>query len=202
MIPALALAAALMTQPCTKWDSRWVPPPEVRVYLPAQHQIVTVPFRTYVVRVMAAGAWPSNRPFASLQLGAIAIKQYAWYEILHPSADKVWRGQCYDIRNGGDGQLYQRNSGLRNGTKKQQRAVDTTWAYSIIKNKRFFRTGWRDGSGEKCGGITDGWHLFEDGVSDCARKGYSWREIARTYYAPRFQVRTSRKVLHAGYQKK
>lgn len=203
LIMILGLAASIITssgsQPqetrfeasrthCTAWNSRFTPPDTIRVLLPHNSHIVEVPLKTYVLRVMAAGAWPGNKPLASLQAGSIAIKQYAWYEILHWTPDKMKGNRCYDIRNGGaQGQLYRPKTGLRNWNRRQRLAVESTWNWSIRKNDRLFRTGWR-GYGGKCGSMVDGWHLFEDGVTDCARKGKNLKQILRIYYGPRYKL--------------
>jgi hypothetical protein len=202
-ILALGLATSILTssgsQPveirseahrthCTAWKSHYTPPDTIRVLLPYNSNIVEVPLKTYVLRVMAAGAWPGTKPIASLRAGAIAIKQYAWHEILHWTPDKMKRNRCYDIRNGGDeGLLYRPKTGLVHWNKKQLSAVESTWYWSIRKNDRLFRTGYR-GYGGKCGSMVDGWHLFEDGVTDCARRGKTLKQILDIYYGPRYKL--------------
>jgi hypothetical protein len=135
--------------------------------------IVTVPFRRYVSRVMNGGAWPAHKPLESLKVGAIAIKQYAWWHVLHHQPGYTWRGRCYDIRDGD--QLYR--APFRSHSRVW-RAIDATWSVSLRKRGRFFRTGWSGGR------IDDGWHLGEDTVTRLARHGWGYRRIIRRLLAP------------------
>ena len=193
----VAPAAAHATRtPCSTWNSRYFPPPSVRVLVKAHGgYVVERDFRTYVAEVMAAGAWPASKPWASLVAGAQAIKQYAWWEVLHRPCDRSWKGQPYDIVNGGEHQLWRPKSGLREPSRVQVRAVEAAWLTSIRKHGRFIRTGWT-GTGGRCGDVVDGWHLYEDGVTDCARRGYSWQRIQRVYYGPRFDRVTAKPWRH------
>ncbi len=43
-------------------------------------------------------------------------------------------------------------------------AVQATWAVSLRKSGRFFRTGWT-GGGSHCGSADDGWHLSENAIT-------------------------------------
>lgn len=180
--------------PCASWDSRWVPPPTIRVLVKAHGgYVVKRPFRQYVAEVMAAGAWPGTKPAASLAVGALAIKQYAWWEVLHRPCDRVWKGRAYDIENGGIHQLWRPRSGLRTPTRTQYAAVDETWAYHITKRGRFLRTGWT-GTGGSCASYTDGFHAYEDGITDCARRGWTWQRIVRAYYQPHYALIRARRA--------
>jgi hypothetical protein len=193
MVAALvaALAMPLTTQAlspsvdnkCARWHSLFVPPPSVRVYVKRHGgYVVDRPFRTYVLEVAAAGAWPGTKPMESLKAGLLAIKQYAWYEVVHRPCDRLTpSGQPYDIVNGGEHQLWRPKSGLRHWNKRQAIAVDAIWRMSVRKPShgnhwRFFRTGWTGTSGR------DGWHLYEDTVTRLARDGYSFRRILKYEY--------------------
>jgi peptidoglycan hydrolase-like amidase len=193
----IMLAVALLVAPATLHDASPAqagasctqasfrePPATIRVFRmhrrgsKVRSRVDTVWFKTYVARVMASGAWPAYKPMESLKVGAIAIKQYAWYLILHHQRGYSLRGQCYDIRDGD--QLYRPPFQVHSRILK---AVNATWDVRLIKNDRFIRTGW-SGSGGRCAQFTDGWHLPEDGISACAREGWSWRRIVRKYMAP------------------
>jgi len=163
---------------CARWTSRTTPPRTIRVFRADLHRVDRVPFRLYVQRVMASGAWPAYKPMESLNDGAIVVKQYAWYEALR--GHRTGWGQCFDIRDGGWGQYYRSDVTVHS---RIRRAVRATWPISLRKNGRFFRTGWR-GYGGRCGQVVNGWHLFEDGVTDCARRGMGWRHILRVYLDP------------------
>ena len=187
-VTTVAAAARVQASGCTTWSSRTRPPDTIRVFrmhrrgssVPAR--IDVIPFRTYVGRVMASGAWPAHLPRESLKVGAIAIKQYAWWYVLHHQSGYRLRGQCYDIK---DGDQYYRG-GVRVGSRIKA-AVDATWTVSLRKSGRFFRTGWSGGGGD-CGSRYDGWHLPENGVTACARDGWGWRRILRHYLDPKLRL--------------
>ena len=193
----IMLAVALLVAPATLHDvspaqaggscthaSYKEPPATIRVFRMHRRgssnrsRIDIVPFKTYVGRVMAAGAWPAGKPTESLKVGAIAIKQYAWWHVLHHQPGYHLRGHCYDIRD--SDQLYRRPFLVHSRIRD---AVDATWDVRLLKHHRFIRTGW-SGFGGGCARLTDGWHLLEDGVSACARRGWTWQRIVRRYLAP------------------
>jgi hypothetical protein len=53
---------------------------------------------------------------------------------------------------------------------------------TIQKDGRFIMTGYRRGEKVRCGRDATGYKLFARSGVDCARKGYGWRQILRTYY--------------------
>ena len=72
----MAVAAAV----CTGWTSNVVPPQTIRVLRTsgsASGTVQVVSFRQYVNTVIAA-EW-SPGPTDAMRVGAIAVKQYAWY---------------------------------------------------------------------------------------------------------------------------
>lgn len=185
---SIETAATAKTSGCANWSSRAQPPPTIRVFrlhrrgssVPAR--IDVVPFPTYVQRVMASGAWPGQLPMESLNVGAIAVKQYAWWYVLNHQHGYSLRGHCYDIRDGD--QYYRGNAHVNSRIKA---AVATTWAVSLRKSGRFFRTGW-SGGGRGCGSSYDGWHLSENSVTACARSGWGWRRILHRYLDPKLRI--------------
>ncbi len=173
---------------CSDWSSRTSPPATIRVFrihrrgsrVPAHIDVVS--FKTYVERVMASGAWPGSKPLESLKVGAIAIKQYAWWYVLNHQRGYSLHGHCYDIRDGD--QFYQ---GSAHPNARIKTAVAATWSVSLRKSGRFFRTGW-SGGGSGCGSAYDGWHLSENAVTACARHGWGWRRIIARYLDPKLRI--------------
>jgi hypothetical protein len=55
---------------------------------------------------------------------------------------------------------------------------------TIVKEGRFIMTGYRRGAKVRCGRDATGYKLFAMSGVDCARRGYGWRQILRTYYGP------------------
>ncbi len=70
---------------CSGWTSETTPPSTIRVYRAATGAVETVNFRVYAKNVLSRewiGSWTTE----SLRSGAVAVKMYAWYHVLH------WRG--------------------------------------------------------------------------------------------------------------
>jgi len=170
---------------CTGWTSRVYPPKTIRVYNNRTGRIKQVGFKTYVLKVMASGEWPSYLPLESLKVGAVAVKQYAWYYMLkghHRSWYKTRSGKCYDVQANTTDALFHP---YVQWTPKQLKAVEATWGLSLRKRGRFFLTGWR-AWGSDCGKPVDGWRLYEGGVTKCAKKGWSYLKIQDLYYGKNF----------------
>ena len=185
---SIETVATAKSSSCTHWSSRTSPPRTIRVFrmhhrgsrVPAHIDVVAFP--TYVQRVMASGAWPGSKPLESLKVGAIAIKQYAWWYVLNHQRGYSLHGHCYDIRDGDQYYL-----GHAHPNSRIKAAVAATWGVSLRKSGRFFRTGW-SGGGSRCGSSYDGWHLSENAVTACARHGWSWRRIVLRYLDPRLRI--------------
>ena len=181
-VPAtVAPAPVAAADSCTS-ASRKHPPKTIRVFrihrkgsrVPAR--VERWDFKRYVGMVMRSGAWP-NRVWASAKVGAVAIKQWAWWMILNHQPGYSWRGRCYDVR---DSDQYLRPE-VRPWTylsPRTARAVRETWGISLRKQGRFFRTGW---TGGEC---RDGWRLCEDTTRRLALRGWGMRHIIRHLLEP------------------
>ena len=178
---------------CTGWTSQAVPPASIRVLRTRTGRVETVPFRKYVARVMASGEWPSRLKMATLEAGALASKQYAWYYAMKGNhrADYIRGGKCYDVRDDTRDQLYRHYA---SPTDRQWKALDKTWGLTLRKNGRFFLTGYRAGSSGTCGADANGWKLYARSVEACARQGWSYARILRKYLSPRLDFVWSDKI--------
>ena len=78
-IPQVTSPEPVAAGSCTGWTSTVTPPNKIRVLRTRKGVVETVDFRKYVARVMASGEWPSRLKMATLEAGALATKQYAWY---------------------------------------------------------------------------------------------------------------------------
>ena len=70
---------------CSAWTSETVPPPTIRVFRHASGTVDTVSFKPYTKNVLSRewiGSWTTE----SLRSGALLVRNYAWYQVLH------WRG--------------------------------------------------------------------------------------------------------------
>jgi hypothetical protein len=196
-VTALALAIVLVVAPLgdsvpANPEAGW--PTSIRVFrihrkgssIPAR--IDRVPFRLYVERVMASGAWPAYKPMESLKAGAAVIAARALWLIRHPQPGYRWHGRRYDIHDGSvraglrgtgadAGQLYR---GPWDIHSKIRRAVATVYGSQLRRGNRLAKPQW-SGDGRWCGWGFTGNRLPEGGVTACARKGWGWRRILHLY---------------------
>jgi hypothetical protein len=122
---------------------------------------------------------------SALAVGAVAVKQYAWYYTLkghHRDWYRTRSGICYDVRDDVSDQLFR--PGRSGPTSRQLRAIESTWRLTLRKRGRFFLTGYRAGNRVRCARDADGWHLFQASIEDCARRGWSRHRIQNAYYSP------------------
>jgi hypothetical protein len=178
-VPAAEPAAAGGS--CTGWNSITRPPRTIRV-LRSSGQVEVVDFKRYVT-VVTAKEWPSYIPQAAIETGAAAVKQYGWYKTLagnHRASFVTASGKCYDVVDSTRDQLYKPH--LANVTDKVRRAVDSIWGLSLRKDGRFFETGYRTGTTNRCGRDANGRLLYAKSVIDCARRGMSRQDIQFRYY--------------------
>jgi FG-GAP-like repeat/Stage II sporulation protein len=180
---ALALPGAMPAQAgsarCTGWTSTLVPPTSIRVYRTATRRTVTVPFRTYVEKVMAA-EWGAGAPVAALRVGAVTVKQFAWYYAIYWRGGRDAAGRCYDVRDSSIDQVY---DPARRVASSHQAAIAATWRVSLRKGERFFLTGYRPGTGV-CGANLDGWKLYQRDAVNCVhRHGDLAEGLARRFFS-------------------
>jgi hypothetical protein len=183
-VPQAATPEPVAGASCTGWSSRVNPPETIRVFRVNKRKVQTVNFRRYVAEVMASGEWPTRLRPATLEAGAVATKQYAWYYTLAGNRRPGFthNGKCYDVKDDVTDQLFR--PGRASPTAKQQRSIDRTWGLTLRKRGRFFLTGYRAGSTGKCAADANGWKLYAKSVEACAKKGWSRQRIQNRYYSP------------------
>ena len=154
-------------------------PTTIRVYRTATRRTVTVPFRTYVEKVMAA-EWGPTAPAAALRVGAVAVKQFAWYYAIYWRGGRDAAGRCYDVRDSSIDQVYDPR---RTTVASHAAAVAATWRVSLRKGDRFFLTGYRPGTGV-CTAHLDGWKLYQRDAVNCVRRhGDLAESLARRFFS-------------------
>ena len=99
-LPGRAAAAS-----CSGWTSSVNPPPSVRVFRHATGAVETVAFKAYTKTVLSR-EWIGSWAAASLRAGALAVKHYAWYQVLHWRGGTNADGQCFDLRDDTVDQVY------------------------------------------------------------------------------------------------
>jgi hypothetical protein len=176
---AVVPAPTVATGGCGTFASESVPPPTVRVFRTASGAVETVDFRTYVKNVLSR-EWISSWTTESLRAGALAVKNYAWYQILH------WRGyvnsdnQCFDVFDSTRDQVY--NPALTTYATAAA-AVDATWSTLALTGGHIFATYYNAGApGEACGANANGWRMYQWGTQACGLAGRSAAQILATYY--------------------
>lgn len=169
---------------CSRWTSTTTPPDYIRVYRNRSGRIDRVPFRKYVITVLGR-EWPGYLPMPVIEAGAVAAKQYAWYHALQ-GPRRMRDGRCFDVRDGIQDQLYR--PGHARVRQDHYQAVDATWNVTLLKNGKFFMTGYRAGNKGRCGRDANGWKLYARTAVRCARGGKDFLQILRIYYGPDLNI--------------
>lgn len=207
-----ALIATGTSARCTDWNSSVRPPETIWVELyqrssrgdPAGTR-VQVDFKTYVERVVTLEWGPTEVSRAQLMSAALVVKQYAWWYVMHPSADRRDRnGDCFDIGSTTKYQLYREDAATSPArTKLIRAAIEATWSTSVWKTsgrrKGPAHTGYRAGVyAEGCQPGVSGFHLFQQNARKCARLGETAEAIIRRYYGPNIALYDPRAMTIGG----
>ena len=175
-LPGRAAAAS-----CSGWTSSVNPPSSIRVFRHATGAVETVNFKTYTKNVLSR-EWIGSWTAASLRAGALAVKHYAWYQVLHWRGGTNADGQCFDLRDDTVDQVYDPSKATWTTAAA---AVDATWSVRVLKNGQIFPTYYNaGGSGEACGANANGWRMYQWGTQACGLAGKTASQIVLTYYYP------------------
>jgi peptidoglycan hydrolase-like amidase len=172
--PALAAAAP---EQCTKWSSTTEPPPTIRVFRVNEGFVDQVDFKDYVIRVVSR-EWNVDQG-ALRKAGAVAVKQYAWYHVLHYRGGK-FNGACFDVRDTTADQLYAAKP-IEQIPSRVKKSVNDTWSWTVRRGDKFPMTGYRRGEDVGCGDNA-GYHLYVRSARKCAKQGWSADRILALYY--------------------
>ena len=181
---ALVAPAAAASKVCTGWTSETTPPATIRVYRtggPAKGTVQTVPFRKYVSTVLAV-EFGASIPTEALRVGAIAVKQYAWYRAMSWRGKIAPDGNCYDVVDSTLDQLYEPE--VRSAKPSQLDAIDATWGIRVTRGGRLFAIHYQGGSAVDCGTDADGRILYQQSLYKCARQGMLLDAILHRYLDP------------------
>jgi hypothetical protein len=178
-LPAWVAPAAASS--CSSWTSQSDPPPTIRVFRHVTGEVETVDFRAYAKNVLSRewiGSWTTE----SLRSGALAVKHYAWYQVLHWRGGVNTAGACFDVRDDTYDQVY---DPTKSTWSSAAAAVDATWGTRVLKNGSIFPTYYNAGTAyETCGVNTTGWKLWQWGSQACGLAGKTAAEIMLIYYYP------------------
>jgi len=165
---------------CGTYRSESTPPPTIRVFRTATGAVDTVDFRTYVKNVLSR-EWISSWSTESLRSGALAVKSYAWYQVIHWRGYTNDAGQCFDVFDSTRDQHYDPS---RPTYASMAAAVDATWGTLALRSGRIFATYYNAGQAyEPCGARANGWQMFQWGTQACGLDGKSAAQILAIYYA-------------------
>ncbi len=179
MAPMAVPTHATAAGECGGHASETVPPPTIRVYRTATGAVDTVDFRTYVKNVLSR-EWISSWTTESLRSGALAVKNYAWYQVIHWRGYTTPAGTCFDVFDSTRDQHYDPS---RPTYSTMAAAVDATWSTLALKGGRIFATYYNAGAAyEACGANANGWQMFQWGTQACGLDGKSAAQILGIYY--------------------
>jgi len=216
--PPLVQDDSMCTAGPTHWNDELHPPDSVRVLRsrgPTSGKVDVVPLWKYVGRVVRAEySSGSSKPYPWMHVGALTVKEYAWYYAMH------WRGgkvpvydtdgttvigyDCYDLKDTTADQIYTDLKHPKNDpvtwidanvpTAANLEAMRESWHLSIRKwqtseNKsRLFLTGYRSGKQVPCGQDATGFKIYQKSLRDCGAKGLTLEETLREYFEPNLQI--------------
>ncbi len=174
-LPRVATATS-----CTAWTSESQPPPSIRVFRVASGAVDTVDFRAYLKNVLSR-EWISSWTTESLRAGAVAVRAYAWYQVLHDRGYVTSDGACFDVFDSTRDQVY---DPVRPIYAPMAAAVDATWSTLVTRAGHIFPAYYNAGAAsEACGANANGWKLYQWGSQACGLAGRSAAQILGTYYA-------------------
>jgi hypothetical protein len=183
---ALCMLAATGSTPmmagaaCGSYSSQTIPPPTVRVFRAASGRVDTIDFRAYLKNVLSR-EWISSWTTESLRAGALAVKHYAWYQVLHWRGYVSASGECFDLFDTARDQVYDPGRPIY---APMASAVDATWSTLALRNGLVFPTYYNSGTwNEPCGANANGWQMFQWGSQACGLAGRSAAQIMSVYYS-------------------
>ncbi|HET6746297.1 MAG TPA: SpoIID/LytB domain-containing protein, partial [Candidatus Limnocylindria bacterium] len=178
-LPGLPSPAAAAS--CSGWTSQSAPPTTIRVFRHSTGAVDTVNFKAYTKNVLSR-EWIASWTTESLRSGALAVKSYAWYQVLHWRGGTNAGGACFDVRDDTYDQVYDPSKPTYTTAAA---AVDATWTTRVLKNGQIFPTYYNAGaSGEACGANANGWKMYQWGTQTCGLAGKTAAQIMLTYYYP------------------
>jgi hypothetical protein len=179
--PFAGLAPRVAAASCSGWTSSITPPTTIRVFRHVSGDVDVVNFKAYTKNVLSR-EWIGYWTAASLRSGALAVKHYAWYQVLHWRGGVNSAGECFDLRDDTWDQVYDPSQPTWSSAAA---AVDATWGTRVLKNGAIFPTYYNAGAvNEACGANANGWKAYQWGTQACGLAGKTAAQIILTYYYP------------------
>ena len=148
------------------------------MYVPAPQDPIPVQTLRFVdyLRGVLPNEWRAEWPDAALDVGAVAVKQYAWYHaFIHPKWSS--RGYAFDLLDNTCDQYYRDNS----ADQRTDVALARTWFTVLTRNSALFPLYYR-ALVEQCGTSADCLGQVES--AQLASAGKSAADILAYYYSP------------------
>jgi len=175
------LVGPVAASSCSAWTSETVPPPTIRVFRHASGTVDTVSFKPYTKNVLSR-EWIGSWTAPSLQSGALIVRNYAWYQVLHWRGGVNASGACFDIRDDTWDQVYDPSQPTWSTAAA---AVEATWSALVYRDGHIFPTYYNAGAvNEACGANANGWKAYQWGTQACGLRGLTASQIVLTYYYP------------------
>jgi hypothetical protein len=184
------------------WTSQAQPPPTIRVYMTGTGRVVRYDFTFYIEHVLP-NEWGSGAPSAALQAGAEAIRDYAWFFVLHGSkGTAAGVNPCsFDVD---DTTAYQDFQPSGPAPANTNAAVTSTGSTVFSRGGSITETSYcsnfvtgcgADSPPDSCGQLSGGGgSMSQIGSDSCAFDGFSWQRILTTYYHPGYIFSTQAKA--------
>jgi hypothetical protein len=178
------------------WTSQLETPPAIRVYMTETGDIVDYSFLFYEEHVLP-NEWGSGAPYAALEAGAEAVRDYAWYFVLNGS-----KGTAADVNpcsfDVDDTTAYQDFVPSAPAYSNTNDAITTTATTVFSQNGNIPETSFcsnfvtscgADSPPDYCGELANGSSMSQIGSDACADDGDSWQQILAVYYYPGFSLK-------------
>ena len=200
----------------TDWQDDFHPPNTVRVLRskgPNANRVEIVDFWKYVGVVLRAEySSGKDKPGAWMRMGALTVKQYAWYKSMFWGGGRVTytndHGQtivsCFDLKDTTADQIYKPEKPDPNNpgqwipanvpTGPNLKAMRETWHITLRKwmtdklKSRLFLSGYRSGKQKPCGTDSTGFKVYQKSLRDCGVKGLTFEETTRRYFEDRLEI--------------
>lgn len=187
----IALAPAADAVPANPERSVW--PAYVDVFrrhkagssIPARVERVRT--ELYVGRVLQSGALPPDRPMEALKAMAVVVGTRVTWLARHPDPRMRFRGRAFDVTDGSrpqwcgtcdHGMFYR---AVKVHSRIRAAVAEVRGTLLRRPNGRLRKPQW-SGPPAKCGAGIRGNALPGQGAAMCARRGWSWVRIVRTYF--------------------
>jgi hypothetical protein len=180
------------------WTSQKQEPPTIRVYLTGSGTVVKYSYTFYEEHVLP-NEWGGSAPEAALQAGAEAVRDYAWYFVLHGS-----KGTAADVDpcsfDVDDTTAYQDFVPGAPTYPSTDDAVTSTAGTVFSHGGTITETSYcsnfatdcgADSPPDSCGEDANGTAMSQIGSDSCANDGDTWQKILSIYYYPGYTLRST-----------